>query len=221
MNLQELRDAVRIQIDFDEEDLPNSLVDQYLREAFHNTINSEGSWPFYQSSWDLIADDGDDRLERPSDLERVASLIDVGSGERLWQINHDAAEDNMLGRGGSGVPRMFSLWGNHIWLWPASNTERHYRLRGYRKPRDWVGQGAGGVVDADERLHGLLVHYAVSRVYAQQEDDILEELYRRHWMAAVENARLAITRPDVGTPVILNGGLGVPRRVSSLWRLKP
>jgi hypothetical protein len=45
VNLQQLRDAVRRQLDVDEEELPNETVDDFLREAFTRTINFTNNWP--------------------------------------------------------------------------------------------------------------------------------------------------------------------------------
>ena len=53
MNLQELRDYVRTQLDVDEEELPNPLLDAYFSEGFERTIALEVRWPFYETRWDV------------------------------------------------------------------------------------------------------------------------------------------------------------------------
>lgn len=221
MNLQELRDAVRNQLDLDEDDVPNSTLDLWIRDGYQESINTAQHWPFFQATWDVEVDGDSDGFVRPANLSSVSALLDVETGERLWQIGHEAAEDAMLGRGGGGRPMMFSVWGDFVWLWPRPLEPRNYRLRGYRAPVDWVSNGAGAEVDADVRLHSLIAHYACARAYAQLEDDVLEQIYRQQWLASLDNARRAIIRPDVGTPIILNGGLGAGLRASARWRLQP
>ena len=53
MNLQQLRDYIRVQLDMDEEELPNALLDSYLSEGFLRTISMEVRWPFYEKRWNI------------------------------------------------------------------------------------------------------------------------------------------------------------------------
>ena len=84
-----------------------------------------------------------------------------------------------------------------------------YILRGYRKPLNWIGDGTNpaAVVDADERLHQLLVHYAIALAYAQQEDDVLEDVYMKRWQNNLNTHRHAIMQPSYSRPLVLSGGM--------------
>lgn len=218
LTVQNLRDLVRTQMDLDEEDLPNELLDGYIREGYDETVAVEGRWPFFESSWSVPLETATSTsIARPDDLQVAVSVVDSSTGVRLTQIAHDVAEDNQFATRAAGEPCLWSTWAGRIYLWPIPDGDRTVLIRGFRKPSDWVGQGAGGVVDADERLHRVIVHYAVSRAYAQQEDDVLEAEYRDTWARALASARTAIMRPDKSSPLILNGN----RRVTVLprWRL--
>jgi hypothetical protein len=220
MKLQELRDAVRDQMELDEEDLSNSMIDFYVQEGYTEAIAAEQQWPFFEQFWEIPIPEGASRVPLPKDLAALASVTDQLTGNRLLKIAYEMAEDNRLASDSAGDPTMFSVWGPDLFLWPAAGTARVFGARGWRHPKNWVASGAGAVVDADERLHSTLVHYAVSRAYAQQEDDVLEQLYYGKFRAAFDIVRKAIMKPDPQRPLILNGGFGAGRRrLSKYWRL--
>jgi hypothetical protein len=213
MNLQQLRDFCRAQLDVDDEELPNSLLDSYLDEGFQRTMAMEDRWPFYEQFWVVTKVDGDESIAIPIDCngQQVQALIDSVSGARLMQISNELAEDNFFGETGvSETPCYYSIFGSALWLWPkmiAGAADRVYALRGYRLPRTWVTEGAGAVPDCDARLHALLAHYAIALFYAQEEDEVLEDVYMKRWQASYQAAHAAICSPRHHRPLILNGGL--------------
>lgn len=222
MNLQQLRDEIRVQLDMDEDELPNSLLDSYVQEGFTRTIAMESRWPFYEATWPL-ASIGDTFLDIPVEVntQQIASLIDGVTGIRLMQIAPELAEDNFVSGATPTQPCYYTIWGNQITLWPHySGDVRDFTLRGYRYPKDWVNGGAGSEVDADPRLHKLLVHYAISLAYAQQEDEVLEGTYMQRWQASYLAAHNAICSPRHHRPLIMNGGLPyVPSYQPVEWNL--
>ena len=212
MNLQSLRDYIRVQLDMDEEELPNALLDSYLSEAFLRTISMENRWPFYESRWDVakIADTPNVALPPNVDPAGIVSLQDRSNGYRLMQVAMELAEDSFVGMWStSSNPMYYSLYGSEIVLWPGppSDLAREYYLRGYRLPADWISQGAGAEPDCDVRLHQLLAHYAIALAYAQQEDEVLEDVYMKRWQASYIAAHHAICQPRHHRPLIMNGGL--------------
>lgn len=238
--LQELRDLVRTQLELDLDDLPNEQVDWYLREAFQRTIQTEQQWPFYAKTWYLGSDPRG--LQIPADLAGIASLLDTQTGNRLLFISQEMAEQTFYGDPGGSVPQFFSMWGDRLDLWPKQTAHkaianpdgalwieggflvvmngaprRDYTLRGWRRPTDWIGDGSNplAVVDADERLHLPLVHYAASIYKAFEEDDVMERVYLGRWSDGLDLARRDIMRPQHHRPLVFNGGLRVmPRRQS-------
>lgn len=216
MVLQELRDAVRRQLEIDELDLPNDQVDIYIREAFTRTIQVEDAWPFFETDWEFTVAAGSSSHPLPSDVNAVASARRDGFRGRLQYISHEMAEDSLPL--GSGTPKFFSVWGEQMYLWPRPDADVDVVLRGWRKPRNWVSEGAGGVIDADERLHLPLIYYACGLYKAFEEDEVLEQTYTSRWASGVSEARGAIMRPDHHRPLVLSGGLraNVPR-VPFIW----
>jgi hypothetical protein len=214
LTLQNLRDAVRTQLDLDEDDLPNALVDMYLGEGFDRTIALERRWPSYETTWTTTVPAGTEAVELDDAVEHIASVRETTYDRPLMHLSHEVAEENFRGIMDAGSPTFFSIWAGEIHLWPTPTADTGLVIRGWRKPNDWIASGAATEVDADERLHKALIHYACSRAYAQQEDEVLEQTYLRSWEAGVAIARSVIMRSKFTQhPVVLNGGLGqVPRR---------
>lgn len=225
MNLQQLRDAVRRQLDVDEEELSNETVDDFLREAFTRTINYSNIWPFFESDWDLVKDEGALSADFPTNINptQLVSIRDATTGYRLVQIDHSYAEDNFIDAYSQGSVYMYwSVWGSKVWFWPppVDQAERTFHLRGHRMPTDWVSAGASGVPDCDERLHQLLIHYAIALAYAQQEDEVLEDVYMKRWQNNLNMVAGAILKPRYHQPGVLSGGLSggfIPSNV--FWNL--
>jgi len=217
VNLQDLRDYVRTQLDVDEEELPNALLDAYISEGFERTISLEVRWPFYETRWSVSYLPADRVVFLPDNCDPagIMALVDMSTGVRLVQIANEAAEDNFIGgQSGSATPATYSIYGREIMLWPSpGESERQYHLRGYRLSADWMLGGAAAVPDMDARLHILLAHYAIALSYAQQEDEVLENVYMTRWQNGFTAAHNAICRPRHHRPLVFN--VGVPTATAS------
>lgn len=212
MRLQELRDQVRTQTDLDEEDLPDALVDSYLREGFYRTSALERRWPTFEESWTVTATDG--VATTPSDLAEFAAVVDP-SGRRLGYVDHNWAEVALANT--STRAFYFSVWGAALRLWPAATGATELALRGWRKPRiDWLTDPAVEC-DLDERLHLPISHYAASLAYAQQEDPEMENVYMTRWSQQATEIRDDIMAARVYAPIILNGGVEQEVQVRFGW----
>lgn len=222
MNLQQLRDAIRVQLDMDEEELPDALLDSYLQEGYSRTISMENRWPFFEAAWP-VATTGTQYVDLPAECNttQIVSLIDSTTGVRLMQVSPDLAEDNFVHNAVMTQPIYYTIWANTITLWPHYSGEpRSFILRGYRLEKDWIAEGAGAEVDADPRLHQLLIHYAIGLAYAQQEDEVLEDTYMKRWQSSYLAAHNAICAPRHHRPLIMNGGLPyVPGYQPVRWNL--
>lgn len=210
MNLAEIRQAVRDQLDLPEEDdIATALIDLYIAEGFQNVINREARWPFYATEWTDTTVAGTPTISVPATLSSIDHII--RDGYILEHINHEDAEE-WLGRDGQGTPEMFSIWGDKIYLWPTPNAAEVITIRGWRiSSDDWLGSAANTPdTGTERRLDRALVHYACSRAYAQQEDPELQEVYRVSFERLVADAQQAIMRPRYHGQVIM--GKGLPRR---------
>jgi hypothetical protein len=205
-----LRDYIRTQLDMDEEELPNAMLDAYLDEAYTRTLTMENRWPFFETTWTVTRPDGETGVTLPLDCDPagIFSVRDTTSGQRLTQVSSEQAESNFrVDDQPVTWPAYYTLWGTTLRLWPDPNGARELSLRGYRYPTAWMVGGAGAVPDCDPRLHFLLAHYAIALCYAQQEDEVLEDVYMKRWQASFVSARSAICNPRHNRPLVLNGGL--------------
>lgn len=209
MNVGEIRDFVRTQLDVDEEEYPNALLDAYIDEAFTRTVALEPRWPGYEFSWTVTKAEGDVAITPPADLNiaGIDSLINATTGRRLLEIGPEQAEDFLLANVPIVGPAWFTTYGNVINLWPQVTTsEEVYIIRGQRVPLQ-PGVDTSFELDCDVRLHRLITHYVIALMYAQQEDEVLEEVYMKRWVASYASVRRAIFMPRGSRPFVLNGGL--------------
>lgn len=204
--LDELRERVRDQTETTSSELTNPTIDSWLQEAYNRTIAGETQWPFFEHTWEPIQAAGDSVIPEPVDCQEIVSLVDPDNGYRLEMMNYENAENLFLGTLTSvGNPVAFSPWSGELVLWPPITYEepKTWRLRGFRKPSDWIALGGSAEPDCDSRLHLALANYAIALAYAQQEDMELEQNYMDRWMRDVEMARGAIMGADFHRPLIL------------------
>lgn len=230
--LSELRTKVRSQTETDASTLTDAEIDGWLQEAYNRTIAAENDWPFFEKTWALTQTAGDVTITMPTDVKAngIVSLVDLEDNlsRRLLMIPYEQAEMIFLATGVPVLsPLQFSLWGDLIYLWPATTftADRNYRLRGWRQPEDWIAGGASAQPDCDSRLHLALANYAIALAYIQQEDPELESVYMTRWQKDVEMARQVIMEvsqqrplmmgPRYVTPIGATGGYWVMPRLNA------
>jgi hypothetical protein len=205
VNLDDIRVMVRSQLDLDDTDLPDALLDGYVRDGYHHCIDMERRWPFFEMIWPAQVDAGADYVVLPPDAAEVDMVI--GSDGRLldnvsfrWLVS---SFNLAPGATTPGSPTYWYMIGNLLKLYPAQTEANDGALtfHGWRKPSDWIGDGvAANEVDADDRLHLPIVWYCCSLGYAQQEDEVLEATYATRYHEALSIAHDSIMRPWTGSP---------------------
>jgi hypothetical protein len=204
MKRDELIDAMRFQTDLDDVDVPTFNATMFLTEAFERTAAQGRHWPSYQTTWHYTVPVDTATVALDADTAEITSVMSSVSSHRLLSADHDFAEESFRSR--SGRTSNFSVWGTDLYLWPRPSVETVLTVRGYRHPDDtWLSDPAIDI-DLDSRLHLPLLHYAVGLIYAQQEDELLENQYMRRWSQSVEDYKKAILRPSTYRPIVLNGG---------------
>lgn len=206
----DLRSQVRLALDMDDEELTDATLDLYLNDGLEQTLAASENWPFLEQTWTFPTVSGQVEYTlatdlTPSDvvLDSVVNLVDASTGNMLTHVAHDRAE-RMFGEGTTtGVPAFWSDWGGQIHIWPAPDSVRTIRLRGFRRS-SW-GAAATDVPDVDTRLHVPLMYWAISRAYAAQEDDVLEVTNKNHWMETVLRAQASVEAAPSRKPLILSG----------------
>lgn len=204
MKRDELVEAIWVQTDLDDVDVPAAHAHMFLTEAFERTAAQGRHWPNYQTTWSYTVPADESTVALDATTAEITSVVSSITSRRLASADHDFAEESFGTRG--GATSCFSVWGTDLYLWPSPTVEVGLTVRGYRHPdAAWLTDPALEV-DLDSRLHLPLFHYAVALVYAQQEDEQLENQYMRRWSQAVKDYSKAILRPSTYRPIVLNGG---------------
>lgn len=226
MDLDDIHDHVRDTIDLDSSELPDSYLNLLCREATWDIVNRDRYWPSYQSApfaWVTIASTHDyeyaDVTDDDESLAEIVSIIDLEAGGfALTKVDHHTAEAFWRNTfDANGQPKLWSEWGGSVYLWPAPSGVRDMQTRYYRKVEDWVSSAVGTEVpDMDERLHPAIPMYCLMRVYAQQEEPQLSQLWEQRYEMYVQKAIDEIFRLPEG-PIILNKGLSAYRMDEAAW----
>ena len=96
MSLTDVRLMVRNISDLDTTDLPNSVLDDFVKEAFQRIIVLERRWPKYQETYtfNTVVNQRPYTIATIGDIREVISLVDTStSGSRLTMIPYDNAEE--------------------------------------------------------------------------------------------------------------------------------
>lgn len=209
MDVQSIRNYVRTQMDVDDKDLPDTVLNVYLQEAFDRTAAFTNRWPRMETTWRVALIPGDTSVTLPPDLARqsITSVL-AGDGYPLVGISMEIAEGHFtpLTSASDTSPAYYSVWGDQLYLWPRVSKVAPYTLaiRGHRRPL-WTS-GASDIPDCDDRLHIPLAHFALALAYAQQEDEVMEAAYMARWSRDVEQQGKQLLEPNHARPIVLHSG---------------
>ena len=207
-------------MDVDETDLPDTVLNIYLQEAFDRTMAMTNQWPRAETIWQITLLPGSTSVTLPPDLNlpSIISVMAVAQGYRLAYISQEIAEQNYspLYEASDTNPLYYSVWGGQMYLWPRIDKVDPYDLllRGHRQPV-WTN-AASDIPDLDPRLHVTLAYFALGLAYAQQEDDVLEAAYMGRWTRDLGQQMKTMMEPLHSRPLVMHGGSpvgGVPSYV--------
>lgn len=214
MNLAEVRQLVRDISDLDTTDLPNSLLDSYVKEAFQRIVALERRWPSYQETYTFSTVSGTRAYTISSigDIREIISIVDTStSGNRFTEIAYDDAEQVWLGNTDIAArPYFWAVWDSQIHLYPKPDAAYSLTVRAYRNPLYTWLTNTSTEIDIDGWFHILLAYYALARVYQRQEDNEMAVSYQRSFEEGVAQARRDLMKPRSHRPMLLSAGRKVP-----------
>lgn len=222
MLLSEIRTHVRTTVDLDSTELSDTYLDVLCREATYDLLSRARHWPDFQAAWTFNTVAGTQTYSiataepASTDTAEILTIIDSTSGGYALEfLRHEFAEatwrNSLLT---SGVPTHWSVWNGSIYLWPKPDRIRTLNVRSYRKPKDWVADGASGTPDMDVRLHPAIALYCLKRVYEFQEDPAMAAQYDQLYETLVQAVMREIFRAEQ-KPLIFNRGVVIPS--DSAW----
>lgn len=206
--LEQLRTYVRQHLDLDEDEVPNSLIDVWARDASVKIARTRKRWPFFETSWTLTV--GNNVSDYPlsalsPSCDEITSI--VRNDRRLAYMGRDEAEAAYLPyQQHGGYVTFWNVWGDVLRLYPTpSGTDTLY-LRGYRKLHDWVADGAGATPDFPEEFHDAIRLYLLAMAYLQQEDPELAQQFSGAFAAEMDILKKQFGDSPGSYPLILGGG---------------
>ena len=214
MSLADVRTIVRNISDLDSVDLPNTIIDNAVKEAFQRIIALERRWPKYQETYtfNTVASQRPYTISTIGDIREVISLVDTSSaGSRLTMIPYDNAEDIWLGNTDvPSRPYFYAIWDAQLHLYPKPDAVYTITLRAYRNPvYTWL-TNTSEAIDLDEWFHILLAYFVLARVYQRQEDPELSAMYLRSFEEGVAMARRDLMKTPSARPLLMSGGRQYP-----------
>ena len=214
MSLTDVRLMVRNISDLDTTDLPNSIIDDAVKEAFQRVIVLERRWPKYQETYtfNTVANQRPYTISTIGDIREVISLVDTSSaGSRLTMIPYDNAEDIWLGNTDvASRPYFYAVWDGQLHLYAKPDAVYPITVRAYRNPvYTWLST-ITDPIDFDEWFHILFAYFVLARVYQRQEDPELSAMYLKSFEEGVAMARRDLMKTPSARPLIVSGGRQYP-----------
>lgn len=222
MNLQQIRDFVRTSLDLELEDLPDTLLDAFIRDGSKRIERAEPRWSFYEKIFSLATTVGVSSYGKTSaiasDLDQIQAIsVDDRMLPLMWIGMDELNRLQVMQPSLQGRPIYFSEWGDQVIFFPTPDQAYTLTIRGYRKPEDWVANGAGAEPDFPDELHNTVATFALSKAYAQQEDPELSALYERQFSDELNEFQRRLTQTPMSQPLVLNGGPRTRSGMSGQW----
>lgn len=206
MALSDIRSFVRLSLDLDADDLPDSLVDLYAREGFTKLIRDQARWPFYEKQWTftLVATQSDYPLATVgADLEEPTAIFG-NDGVLIYRDQQEMENSFPVNNTNSiALPTDWSLRRDIISLWPIpSSSTTVLTVDGYRAPTAMTS--AGSQPDCPSDMHECIAMWALGRAYQQQDELDQANLYFQTFAEQkhlLEGRYLKLVNPR---PIVLN-----------------
>lgn len=181
MTVADYRSIIRSVIDLEIADLPDALIDHFLRESARRAQRwNQGQWPFYKHEWTVTWPDATavqtltELNGLHGDTEQIGLVYAVRSDDYRWfkYLSHsDFARRIERDDTTSGTARAWVPLGRHsIRLWPTPSPALNVTLFGWQEGSEWVSGGAGSTSDMPEDFDDAIFNWAMGRIYATQDE---------------------------------------------------
>jgi hypothetical protein len=210
-----IRSFVRTHLDVDADELPNELLDTFMRDGVIRIISYFDESPIWlqvdygfatvvgQQSYDLDSTAG---LISPKPLQAIDDVR--GPLYSLSPRPHRQIRSEYRTDAPTGTPQNYSIWGRSLYLWPKPAKAEVYQILGVRQPNwDWLTSPTQ-VPDLPEEFHPLIAQWALARSYAQQDDPEMANFYRGEFSTELKNIAQRWRSNLTAQPLVLNGGSG-------------
>lgn len=208
LTLQNIRDHVRTSLDVDTTDIPDAILDQWIRDGWRRVIRRVRRWPFMEKLTTLNTVGGTANYTYATINANCEEIIDLnGPNWRIRQKSPELAE-RVYPRSytGQGEPVIWSRWQDTVTLYPTPGAVYSIQVRYYEKPIEWVTGGAASTPSQlPDDFHDLIAIWALHRAHAQQEDLDLAAYQKKVFDENLETLRKAFEHRFVDNPLVLGG----------------
>ena len=227
MTASEIRTFVATSLDVDESDIPDEMLNVWMRDAVTRIISYFDESPTFlqvEYSFQTAIDQQSYNLDTLALFTNESEFPVVGASYPLQAIDevrgpnysltprqHRQVRESYRGDAPSGRSQEFSLWGRDLFLWPKPSEVETYYLLGIRQPNwDWTEN-----IDLPQEFHILVAHWALARAYAQQDDPEMANFYREEFAGTLTSIASRFVSNTTALPMIMNGaGMREPYRTS-------
>jgi|SRR5688500_6280630 len=206
LTLDQIRTFVRSHLDLDVEDMPDALIDVFIREGSKRVEKASSRWPFYENVWTFTTVQGQRSYPFATigvDLDQISA---VQSDDRLleWVGTDLYTVLNPSNTTTTSKPTQYAWWADVLYLVPTPDAAYTLTVYGYRTPIDWVANGAGATPDLPDEMHNTVATWALAKCYAQQEDPELASVYERQFADELTEFKRRIAETPHPQPLVLN-----------------
>lgn len=217
-----MRSHVRDVMDVDEEDLPDAVLDLFLREGWDEIIAADDSWPWLYSE-ETIEVTPSNTPEVPIRDVRALLRRTGAEGMELQQIGWEEGQKTWIGTSDqSGTPRYWSISPKHdeIKLWPNPSTTFDLTVQGYLTPDySWLDEaGDLSPTQLPEAMHPLIPTWALYKAYLKEEDTEMAQAYLQNFSTGLERHRKRQNNADPRRPIVMHRGIPARRSMAD-WML--
>lgn len=217
MTLGGIRSFVRTSLDTDADELPDTLLNVFVEEAFDHAMNSSNQWSFYATVNTISTAAGTQAYDFGSATphagiaQPLQSIVDVrGDNFTLANLSHQTVRASMRRTSPSSArPWGWSEHGTSLYLWPIPDSVYTLEIAGYREPLDWMAGGDGAIPDCPSEFHRPIAYYALARGWAQQSDPDMAAFYSSRFDVELSRLKARYATSAGMGPHVLNGGLGI------------
>jgi hypothetical protein len=209
MNLTQMANFVRAQVDADSDDAPLNSLEFYARDAYRNIIRRRVAWPHKYAETTLEL--------QPNVQEYPLSSLGAGNIEVVTAVISNeygyipimSRPDSIDRFGFEDVPRsgaQFVVVGpSRIWFYPVPIRPERFRILGYSRFADWPTQGE--TPDLPEEFHQAICWAMCRDYFLSQEEPEMAQIYNVRFENDVQNliSRLGQSFGSYASPTYFTG----------------
>lgn len=200
----EIRAYARTYFDLSSADLPDMILDGFMRAGYLRICNSRFEHVWLQASESKVYAAG--QVSQSTALRRV---VGVRAGSRpmpLRYIDHQEIQVRPEASSVASTPLWWSWWGGQVFIYPTPSAAITVRLDGFAAPsHSWVGQPSQSPPLLPDDYEPALLSWVLCETAKWQQDAQSANNFAQDFSIELEETNARFTSIQ-GVPVVMNGG---------------